>query len=172
MMRIISDLQLLYSLRIQVLNLSPLEVMHGVMRPGVAVILRDLISVMDQLNLEHPDESSLRRVLRQRKDVVTAANQRFLVATSGAEKITKNNSHHYSCVIIPREDVPQTFFDKLEEQPCKRQHFMINCIRYAGICNSTARVEDQESAQNHDNEETHVFPSTSFSTPKKQSPKR
>ena len=58
-----------------------------------------------------------------------------LVATSGAEKITKNNSHHYSCVIIPRGDVPQTFFDKLEEQPCKRQHFMIICIRYAGICN-------------------------------------
>ena len=69
---------------------------HGVMRPGVAVILRDLISVMDQLNLEHPDESSLRRVLRQWKDVATAANQRFLVATSGAEKIMKNNSHHYS----------------------------------------------------------------------------
>ena len=89
------------------------------MRPGVAVILKDLVSVLDQLNIEHPDESSIRRVLRQRKDVLTTANQRFLVGMSGAEKITKGNSHHYSCIIIPREDVPQTFFDKLEANHCK-----------------------------------------------------
>lgn len=93
---------------------------HGVMRPGVAVILKDLISVLDQLSVEHPDEAAIRRILRQRKDVVTTANQRFLLSCiSGAQKITKSNSHHYSCVIIPREDVPQSFFDKLEESTCK-----------------------------------------------------
>ena len=98
---------------------------RGAMRPGVAVILRDLISVLDQLAIEHPDESSIRRVLRQRKDVVTTANQRFLVDKSGAERINKSNSHHYSCIIIPREDVPQTFFDKLEESHSKYHHKII-----------------------------------------------
>ena len=88
----------------------------GKMKQGVAVILKDLLCVLDQLSVDHPEESAIRRVRRQKKGVITSANQRFLLSTAhGAERITKSNSRHYSCIIIPKEEVPQSFFDLLDK---------------------------------------------------------
>lgn len=41
--------------------------------PGVAIILKDLLSVLDQLSIEHADEATLRRLLRQKKNVLTSS---------------------------------------------------------------------------------------------------
>lgn len=75
-------------------------------RPGVAIVLKELLTVLDQLSIDHPDESTLRRVLRSRKDVETSATQRF---------VHKTGKKMLSCIIIPRDDVPQSFLDRITE---------------------------------------------------------
>ena len=82
------------------------------MKPGVAIILKDLLCVLDQFWINHPEEPSIRKVLRQNKGVLTSANQLFLLDGTSAEQITMTNSWHYSCIIIQKEEVPQAFLEK------------------------------------------------------------
>jgi hypothetical protein len=42
------------------------------MKAGVAIVLKDLISVLDQLSVEHVGEAALRRLLRKNKNVSTS----------------------------------------------------------------------------------------------------
>ena len=111
------DHDLVLSLSIQLLQFVNPKVKFssgGKMKPGVAIILKDLLCVLDQFGINHPEEPSIRKVLRQKKGVLTSVNQCFLLDGTSAEQITKINSRHYSCIIIPKEEVPQAFFDKLE----------------------------------------------------------
>ncbi len=81
---------------------------------GVAVILKDLLSVFDQLSIDHPSEAALRRILRHRRNVITSANQKFL-SNDSDDKIRISNSRHYSCIILPKDDIPNSFFEHLSE---------------------------------------------------------
>lgn len=74
--------------------------------PGVAIVLKELLALLDQLSIEHLDESIIRRNLRSRKDVETSATQRF---------IRKGGKKMLSCIIVPRSEVPQSFFDRITE---------------------------------------------------------
>ncbi len=78
----------------------------GKKKPGVAIVLKELLTVLDQLSIDHPDECTIRRGLRRCKDVETSGTQRFRY--KGGKKMA-------SCIIIPREDVPQSFFDRINE---------------------------------------------------------
>ena len=53
------------------------------MKPGVAIILKDLLCVLDQLGIDNPEEPSIRKVLRQKKGVLTLANQCITVKREG-----------------------------------------------------------------------------------------
>ena len=81
---------------------------------GMAIILKDLLSVLDQLSIDHADEATLRRLLRQKKNVLTSAKQRFL-DNDYDDKITRSNSHQYSCILLPKEDIPDSFLERLTE---------------------------------------------------------
>ncbi len=70
----------------------------------MAIVLKELLTVLDQLSIDHPDECTIRRCLRGRKDVETSSTQRFKY--KGGKKMA-------SCIIIPREDVPQSLFDRI-----------------------------------------------------------
>ena len=76
----------------------------------MAIILKDLLSVLDQVGVKHLEEGVMRRVLRARKDVDTSKNQRFSLSNS-----TDATMKHFSCIIIPKDDVPQSFFEKLSK---------------------------------------------------------
>ena len=82
-------------------------------QPGVAIVLKKLLHRLDDLGIQHPDESSFRRQLRKRNDCKTTANQHFLMKGSTSTDIDRRrgDTRNFSCVIVPRKDIPKEFFD-------------------------------------------------------------
>ena len=91
-------------------------VVKGKAVPGVAIILRELLKCLDDLGIPHAYESDIRRRLRKRDDCKTSANQHFLRLTSESSNIdrTRGDTRNMSCIIIPKRDVPEIFFNLLE----------------------------------------------------------
>ena len=86
---------------------------------GVAVYLKELLRALDEKLIPHDDERSIRRKLRKRVDVKTTASQFFLKEDreiGPMESLNRQNSSPHSCVIIPRADVPQEFFEVMENK--------------------------------------------------------
>ena len=84
---------------------------------GVAIILKELMPLLDKYGIEHVDESAIRRELRKRGDCRTSGNQFFLKQGSQFDAIDRKrgDTRNVSCVIIPSKDVPEAFFQvKLE----------------------------------------------------------
>ena len=82
-------------------------------QPAVAIVLKRLLHALTRIGMDHADESSIRLQLRKRSDCKTTANQYFLVKGSTSKKMG-NNTKNTSCVIIPRSDVPERFFQIIE----------------------------------------------------------
>ena len=81
---------------------------------GVAVLLGQFTKELDDKEIPHENESALRKKLRRRANVKTSATQYFLDKKKEGKKITRENGSGHSCIIIPRSDVPQEFFDIVE----------------------------------------------------------
>ena len=84
----------------------------GQNQPGVAIVLKKLLRRLDNLGIQHTDESSIRRQLRKRSDCKTTANQHFLMKGSTSTDIDRKrgDTRNLSCVILPRKDIPKQFF--------------------------------------------------------------
>ena len=89
-------------------------------QPAVAIVLKRLLHALTRIGMDHADESSIRLQLRKRSDCKTTANQYFLVKGSTPQKIDRkgNDTKNTSCVIIPRSDVPERFFQIIEGYKC------------------------------------------------------
>ena len=108
-------------------------------QPAVAIVLKRLLHALTKIGMDHADESSIRLQLRKRSDCKTTANQSsirlqlrkrsdckttanqyFLVKGSTSPKIDRkgNDTKNTSCVIIPRSDVPERFFQIIEGYKC------------------------------------------------------
>ena len=83
---------------------------------GVAVIIKELLKLLDNESIPHADESDLRRQLRKRRECKTSGNQHFLKQGSSSKTIDRGNgdTRNMSCVIVPRKDIPECFFSLLE----------------------------------------------------------
>lgn len=94
---------------------------------GVAIILKELLQLLDRFEIEHADESTIRRELRKRGDCKTSANQFFLTKKSKSTLIDrkKGDTRNVSCVIIPSKDVPDSFFEALEAKGNASAHNFI-----------------------------------------------
>ena len=82
---------------------------------GVAIFLKKFLKVLDENNIEHDDESQIRRYLRRRVDIKTTATQFFLSPTIKSNEMIRKNCTPHSCIIIPKSDVPQEFFELINE---------------------------------------------------------
>ena len=82
---------------------------------GVAISLKKFLKVLDDKQIEHDEESHIRRNLRRRADVKTTATQFFLSASATSRDMVRKNCTPQSCVIIPKSDIPQEFFDLIDE---------------------------------------------------------
>ena len=84
----------------------------GQNQSGVAIVLKKLLRRLDNLGIQHTDESSIRRQLRKRSDCKTTANQHFLMRGSTSTDIDRKrgDTRNLSCVILPRKDIPKQFF--------------------------------------------------------------
>lgn len=85
-------------------------------QPGVAIVLKRLLHELSRIGMDHADESSIRLQLRKRSDCKTTANQYFLMRGSTSKRIDRKgtDTKNTSCVIIPRSDVPERFFQIIE----------------------------------------------------------
>ena len=85
-------------------------------RQGVAIVLKELLQLLDKYSIQHIDEPSIRRELRRRSDCKTSGNQFFLTKDSRAKKIIRKmgDTRNISCIIIPYSDIPDSFFKALE----------------------------------------------------------
>ena len=85
-------------------------------QPAVAIVLKRLLHELSKIGLDHADDSSIRMQLRKRSDCKSTANQYFLVKGSTSTKIDRKSTDtkNTSCVIIPRSDVPERFFQIIE----------------------------------------------------------
>ena len=81
-------------------------------QPAAAIVLKRLLHELSKIGIDHADESSIRMQLRKRSDCKSIANQYFLVKGSTSTKIDRKctDTKNTSCVIIPRNDVPESFF--------------------------------------------------------------
>ena len=79
----------------------------------MAIVLKRLLHALTKIEKDHADESSIRLQLRKRSDCKTTANQYFLVKGSTSKR-KGNDTKNTSCVIIPRSDVPERFFQIIE----------------------------------------------------------
>lgn len=88
----------------------------GPRQQGVAIILKELLQLLDNYSISHAGESSIRRELRKRNDCKTSGNQFFLNKNSHSNTIVRRRKNgdvrNVSCVIIPSKDVPDLFFRK------------------------------------------------------------
>ena len=60
---------------------------------GVAISLKKFLKVLDENNIEHDDESQIRRNLRRRADVKTTATQFFLSPNATSREMIRKNCH-------------------------------------------------------------------------------
>ena len=86
--------------------------------PGFSVNIKGLLSACDSCNIAHPSEKVLRRHLRQTKFAITTGHQRFLQdqyhATDDVSMIPRSRfSQEKACVTIPREILPDDFYELL-----------------------------------------------------------
>ncbi len=84
---------------------------------GVAVLLKEFLNQLDARHIDHYNESQIRKTLRLRKDVKTTATQFFLKPGSNSKSICRknNNCRHCSCLIIPHSDLPDSFFEVIQD---------------------------------------------------------
>lgn len=95
---------------------------------GVAVLLKKFLKVLDEKSIDHDDESQIRRNLRRRADVKTTATQFFLNPDSTSTEMIRNNCIPHSCVIIPKSDVPQDFFELMDEMEGEKKYMPSSCM--------------------------------------------
>ena len=79
---------------------------------GMAVALKQFIQLLDRNDIDHPDESTIRKELRARNDVITSGKQYFLKQGSKLSFISRhgNNASDVYCVssiCIPVASIPQ-----------------------------------------------------------------
>ncbi|KAL5499864.1 hypothetical protein EMCRGX_G011329 [Ephydatia muelleri] len=67
---------------------------------GMAVALKQFIQLLDRNDIDHPDESTIRKELKARKDVITSGKQYFLKQGSKLSFISRhgNNASDVYCV--------------------------------------------------------------------------
>lgn len=75
--------------------------------------------MLDEKNIEHDDEANIRRKLRRRVDVKTTATQFFLDPNAKTMDMDRKNCKPHSSIIIPNSDLPQEFFEILEQKERK-----------------------------------------------------
>ena len=100
--------------------------------PGVSINIKGLLSACDQCGVNHPSEKILRRCLRQTRLAITAGHQRFLpdnfpctgdVATIPRSCFTKERA----CVTVPREVLPEEFFELLNDSMLSTALYNCDC---------------------------------------------
>ena len=74
---------------------------------GVAIILKEFLLLADRYDIEHEDESVIRKRLRARKDTVTTSKQYFLMKKSRQATISRAEARCVSCICIPRHLLSQ-----------------------------------------------------------------
>ena len=122
-----------------------MHVLHNNSIHGVAIVLKKASSSLDNLGIQHTDESSIRRQLRKRSDCKTTANQHFLMRGSTSTDIDRKrgDTRNLSCVILPRKDIPKQFFSLISTGKftvSSKSKSKLSCDMICGILTSGARV--------------------------------
>ena len=78
---------------------------------GVVISLKEFLSSLDKHSISHDTEKVIRQILRKSPMAVTHTKQYFSKGSSSS--IIRSSSTCKACVCIPKEDVPDDFFDWL-----------------------------------------------------------
>lgn len=83
---------------------------------GVGVRIKKLLEMLDTIGVEHIPESLLRDMIRSRTACKAKATQFFLRSGTDHTVIKRgSDSVAMGCVCIPYQDIPDEFFDNLDD---------------------------------------------------------